>query len=132
MRYLGGNPVLKLPESAWEVGDTEEGVATVDLQILDPNGAPVNQQMMVRLFVCSDADCVSLVDTMPDGGVQTEVTKGAICGISVGVPVGIVYLITNGQGAARLQITESGTGTFYLGALLPDGSYIKSEAVVFS
>lgn len=100
-------------------------VVTVDVQLFDGFDDPL-QDTIALLFYLED-DQGDIEATGPDGGITA--TVGQV--IEPNYP-GTGLVITDGDGAAQLEIEDSGAAEFYLYLVLPDGTLVQSQAITFA
>ena len=112
------------------VGAEATNVIRATLQLKDANDANVASSRMIRAWL-SGVNTVpyATVATAPNGGVAIG-TKGAI--ITELVAEKVFLCTTDAAGALELDITDTGTPTFYLIVELPNGTLEISSAITFA
>lgn len=111
------------------IGAEDSDVINVAIQINDGHGDPVEVSKALHIYLAEDDAGLEPSATDPDGGVEIG-TDGALIALSLEPFLGL--LISDGAGAADLDIEESGAGTWYLVVVLPNGSLAISNAITFA
>ena len=97
-----------------QVGD----IITVAIQLEHPSDKePIDEQKAFYAYLTSDADGEVLAATAPDGG-WVKGSDGAIINL-VANKAGL--FLTNDEGLVEFDIEESGTKSFYLVMVMPEG-----------
>lgn len=118
----GGGIEIEFTVNA-QVGD----VIDVDIQV-NKNGAAVDEEYALGIWL-SDALPPDMNATPPNGG--TDSFGGGV--ILHEFITDIYFLIlADDTGAFTLQITDTGTPTFYLNVIVPDGTIESSGAITFA
>lgn len=107
------------------VGASDTG--TVAIQLVDHNGVDLAEAAVVTAYLADTADGLTPASADPDGGVAIG-TDGALMVGSVPV----MWLISEADGDIDLVLTESGTATWYLVIVLPNGKLAVSGAIVMT
>jgi hypothetical protein len=110
------------------VGAESTNVINVAIQINDGAGTAMAARMGFLMYLSDDVAGDSIVATAPDGGwaIGTD-------GLEIPVVTNKAsYFVSEADGDIDINITESGTDTFYLIVVLPDGSLVASGAITFA
>ncbi len=117
-------------DAAITVGVEATNVINVAVQLKsDKSQAALAARRHVRAYLSGVASGASIVGTAPNGGVAIG-TNGAI--LNQPVSGKIFELITDASGRFDLNLTESGTPTFYLVVVMPNGRLVISGAITFA
>jgi hypothetical protein len=111
------------------IGAEAANVINVALQLNDANGAAVAEAMNVQVFLSDNATGLDVTGTAPDGGIAIG-TDGDIIG-SLTANIALM-LQSEADGDIDIDITESGTDTWYLVVVLPSGKHVVSGAITFA
>lgn len=100
----------------------------VGVQAKDDNGNNIAAGVFLDAYLATDAAGLNPVATAPNGGVGA----GAVGKIIPLVADKAFKLITDATGKVDVDVTDSGTPTFYLVICLPDGSIQVTAALTFA
>lgn len=109
------------------VGASDTG--TVDIQLLDHNGNPLETVGVLRGYLSDDAAGASMAAAAPSGGIAAG-AEGVFSDDSGATA--IFTVITNADGVANLIVTEAAADTWYMALILPNGRVAVSGAIVFT
>ena len=131
---LGVIPRRKSPYASgpttvtWTMGAEAANAITVTGVVKGPNGRAL-ANTVIDVYVSGTAGGSDIVGTAPTGGVAIG-TYGKI--LASLVTNKMVKVRTDSSGRFTLNLTDSGTATFYLHAVLPDGTTSASGAITFA
>lgn len=108
------------------VGDEDNDVRAITIQLKDANGNDVDERTVVQAFVLADANGDAIVGTGGSTGIAIG-TDGAI--LSTVVAKKHFVLISEADGDIDLTWTDTGTEAAYLALLLPNGRLVISSAL---
>ena len=91
--------------------------------------ASVSEARVLTVFLSDDSGGIDIAATAPDGGIAAG-TNGVI--LDAPVANKLLTVQTAIDGTFDIDITDSGTPTFYVVAVLPNGKQVVSEAVTFA
>lgn len=103
-------------------------VVTVGIQLLDGNGDDLANVAGVYFYLSDDSGGSGVAATAPDGGIAIG-TDGTLAQVVAGK---CGWLISEADGDIDIEVTESGTDTFYLVLILPSGEIVVSDALTFA
>lgn len=127
--FLGNKSVeLKGYELVLTVGSEDTNVINVAGQLNDAQGNAVEEVAMLDFYLADDAAGTTPSGTAPTGGIAIG-TDGALIE-SVDNLSG--KIITEADGDFDIDITDTGTPTFYLVVQLPTGGLVISDAITFA
>lgn len=106
------------------VGAEVATVVTVNVQVNDPQGKPVQQRVALPLLLLADANGDAFTSTNYD--TIAAGTDGALLEL---VADKVLLGITEADGDLDVAITEAAASTCYLAAVLPDGRLAISGAI---
>jgi len=110
------------------VSAEDTNVVTVTIQLKNGIGANRSERTAVLAYLSDDANGDSVVATAPDGGVAIGTD-----GLAIPLVANKAFLlVSEADGDIDLEVTESGTDTFYLILILPNGDLIASDALTFA
>ena len=124
MNRLDGQPA----HVTWVVGSEGANTVNVALVLKDANGAACATRKCFPLFVSGTSDASSFVTTGPDGHIIAGLS-GAILSV---VTDKLYQIITNAAGSANINVVETSSATFYLAAVMPNGTVAVSSVLTFS
>jgi len=111
------------------VAAEDTDVVNVAIQLVDRlNGNEIGERVSIFAYLSDDANGDSIAATAPDGGVAIG-TDGLLI---PDVTSKSFRLISEADGDIDVDVTESGTDTFYLILVMPDGKLIPSGALTFA
>jgi hypothetical protein len=110
------------------VGVEAANAIAVGIQLKGTDGKNLSQRAAVRVYISGANTGAGLVGTAPTGGVAISVGN-TLSVLTAGKEVNVV---TDGNGAVTATLTDTGTPTFYVVVVLPDGSIAVSPAVTFA
>lgn len=118
-----------LIDAVMTVGAEAANAISVTIQLEDRlNGNTIGESVGIEWFLASDV-AGSTVASAPDSGAAAETSSGTLIEWTANV-AGLLF--TNSNGAAKLTLTHSSTGTWYLVLKMPDGKKMVSGAITFS
>jgi len=110
------------------VSAEDTNVVTVTIQLLNGLGGERTERTAVLAYLSDDANGDSVVATAPDGGVAIGTD-----GLAIPLVANKAFLlVSEADGDIDLEVTESGTDTFYLILVLPNGDLVASDALTFA
>ncbi len=110
------------------VGSESSNVINVAIQLKDAAGNDLAARGSILAYLSDDANGDSVAVTAPDGGVAIGTD-----GLAIELVAEKVFLMTSeSDGDIDLNITESGTDTWYLILVMPDGTLVASGAITFA
>ena len=111
------------------IGAEATNVINVGIQLTDSQGADIAIAGHVRAYLSDSSTGVGIAGTAPATSVAIG-TDGAI--IVADVAKLAWQLQSETDGDIDLNITETGTDTWYLVVILPDGRQVVSSAITFA
>ena len=120
---------FKVPVSAsFTIGAEATNVINVAVQLTDGNGDNIASQTTFYAYLSDDADGSSLAATAP----ATSVAIGTD-GIADVITTKLSWMLTTeSDGNVDIDITETGTDTWYLVCVMPLGNQVISGAITFA
>ncbi len=110
------------------IGTEATNAITVNVQVKDGNGGDIGERKALRWYLADDATGDAPAAAAPDGGIAAG-TDGALLEYVANLSG---TFITESDGDCDIVITESGTDTWYLVVILPNGSLAVSDAITFA
>lgn len=110
------------------VGTEATNVINVAIQLSDGNGDDLANVAGVYWYLSDDSGGDGISGTAPTGGVAIG-TDGKIAEV---VANKCGWLISEADGDIDINITDTGTPTFYLVLILPSGEVVVSGAITFA
>lgn len=110
------------------VGAEDTNVVNVAIQYEDVGGADLGVRGACLAYISDDANGDSIAATAPDGGWAIG-TDGLLIPV---VANKAAYLVSESDGDVDVDVTESGTDTFYVIVVLPNGELVASDALSFA
>ncbi len=121
--------VNKCKLADFTVGAEGSNIITVAIQLKDCRGNAVAERVSLPFFLSDDANGDSIVAT----GVTSLAAGTDGVFINDGVSAKSGRLVTEADGQADLAIEfTGGAKTLYLVLIMPDGSLVPSDAIVFA
>lgn len=114
--------------ASFTVGDEDSNAINVAVQLTDRAGVDLAEAAALPFYLSDDDAGQTPSGTAPDGGIAIG-TDGALIEHTDNV-AGLA--IFEADGALDIDITESGTETFYLNVVLPNGKIATSGAITFA
>lgn len=112
----------------YTIGAEAANAITINIQFNDAAGTAMATRSSLRFFLSDDANGDSIAATAPDGGIAAG-TDGFIEAITANKSF---FGFSEADGDLDVVITESGAATWYLIAIMPNGSYVASAAITFA
>ena len=110
------------------VAAEDSNTVAVSIQLEDGAGVELTDRASCLAYLSDDATGDSIAATAPDGGVAIGTD-----GLAIPLIAGKCFLLTSeATGDIDLVVTESGTATWYLILIMPDGSLIASDAITLA
>lgn len=103
-------------------------VVTVTIQLQDGNGDDLANVAGVYFYLSDDSGGSGVAATAPNGGIAIG-TDGTLAEVVSGKAG---WLISESDGDIDIEVTESGTDTFYLVLIMPSGEIVVSDALTFA
>lgn len=110
------------------VGTEAANVVNVAIQLEDGDGNALAARACVYAYISDDANGDSIAATAPDGGWAIG-TDGVLQPV---VANKSAFLVSESDGDIDVDVTESGTDTFYVIVVLPTGLLVASDALSFT
>lgn len=124
LNVLDGAPMA----AAFTVGTQASTTINVAIQLNDANGVALATRGSVLAYISDDANGDSIAATAPNGGWAIG-TDGLLIPI---VANKAAVLVSESDGDIDINVVESGTDTFYIIVVLPNGKLAASGALSFS
>lgn len=115
-------------EVDFTIGAEASDVINVALQLQSSN-EDLGERAAVLAYLSGDAEGDGVVGTAPTGGVAAG-TNGEV--IAELVADKVFVLKTDAAGDVDVDLTDTGTPTFHLVVVLPDGTLAVSDAITFA
>jgi len=115
-------------EATFVIGAEAANVINVGIQLNDGNAAALAARGSLFAYLSDDANGDSIAGTAPDGGWAIG-TDGVLIPV---VANKAAQLVSESDGDIDIDITESGTDTWYLILVMPNGTLVASEAITFA
>lgn len=110
------------------IGSEAANVINVGIQLNDADGVALATRGTVFAYLSDDANGDSITATAPDGGVAIGTD-----GVAIPVVANKAFqLVSETDGDIDIDITDTGTPTFYLIVVLPTGLLSASGAITFA
>ena len=109
------------------IGAEADNARAVAVQV-QYGAADVAAPVGLMAYLSDSADGGDVAGTAPSGGVAAG-TDGVLIPVVAGKAF---YLISEADGDIDITITETGTDTWYLVIVLPNGRLVVSEAISFA
>lgn len=113
---------------SYTIGTEATNAITVNVQVKDGNGGDLAERKALPYYLATNATGDTVATTAPNGGLAVG-TDGQV--IEWTANISGMY-ITESDGDCDIVITDSGTPTFYLVSVLPNGSLAVSDAITFA
>jgi hypothetical protein len=127
--FLGNKSIpVKSYDVEFTVGTEAANVINVAIQLNDPEGKALEEVGVLDFYLADDAAGLTPSTTAPTGGIAIG-TDGALIE-SVDNLSGT--MISEADGDIDIDITDTGTPTFYLVCRLPSGGLAISPAITFA
>jgi len=110
------------------VGSEAADVINVAVQLLDADDNEIAARGSVPFYLADDATGDTVTGTAPDGGIAIG-TDGAMIEWTANA-AGL--LVSEADGDIDIDMTESGTATWYLILVMPNGKLVASGAITFA
>lgn len=125
-----GSPGTGVADASITVGAEASGnVITCAIQLKEADGTDLATIGVVDVYVSDSATGDGVAASAPNGGMAAG-TDGAVVASIVANKV--LKMSSEADGDIDVQITDSGTPTFYLVVVLPDGTKVVSSAITFA
>lgn len=124
---LGSTTTYPVAAATFSVGAESSNVITVAVQLVDGMGDDVTERHVVRAYLSSDTagDAVA-----SDPGSWAAGTDGTLISEELDDLVGTWR--SEADGDIDVAVTSTGTSTFYLNVILPNGKTARSGAITFA
>ena len=113
---------------AFTVGTEATNAIAVNGVVYGPNGRAL-ADTVIDVYLSGTAGGADIVGTAPTGGMAIGTYGKILASI---VTNKMVKVKTDSSGRFTLTLTDSGTPTFYMIAVLPDGTTVASGAITFA
>lgn len=124
----GGMIVARSTTASFTVGVEGANAINVAFQIKNVLGANITAPLALEWYLASNATGLTKAPSAPNGGTAIG-TNGQLFEWTAEL-AGMI--VTNATGAADINITDSGTPTFYLVIVLPNKTLAISGAITFA
>ncbi|MCL4867798.1 MAG: hypothetical protein KJ063_02420 [Anaerolineae bacterium] len=125
---FGSHPKLKVA-ARFTVGTEAANAITVTVQLLDrQNGNEIHERVGMPWYLSGDANGDSIAGAAPTGGIAIG-TDGLLLEWTNNLS-GLV--VSEADGDIDVILTDTGTPTFYLVLVAPDGKLLVSGAITFA
>ena len=124
LNALNGMPL----DATIVVGTIAGDIINVTIQLEDADGADLAVRGSIQAYLSDDANGDSIAGTAPNGNVA--VGTDGLC-----IPLiadKFFQLTSEADGDIDLDIEDSGTPTYYLILILPNGKLLTSDAITFT
>lgn len=119
---------LKL-DATITVGAEATNAINVAVQFTDrDNGNEIGERVAVPFYLADDAAGDTPATTAPNGGIAIG-TDGALIELAANLS-GLA--VSESDGDLDITLTDTGTPTFYLILVMPDGKLVPSGAITFA
>lgn len=124
-----GGQIGRIGSASFTIGSESSDTINVAIQLSDPEGDDFDEFGFVWAYLSGDSGGDGVVSTAPTGGVSIG-TDGSI----IEEPTsGKTFLLqSENDGDIDVDITDTGTPTFHLVVILPDGTKAVSGAITFA
>lgn len=127
--FFGNSSLEMKPVTAvFTVGTEATNVINVAIQLNDQEGKALSEVTALDFYLADDAAGLTPSSTAPTGGIAIG-TDGALIE-SVANLSGT--MVSEADGDIDIDITDTGTPTFYLVVRLPQGGLAISDAITFA
>lgn len=117
-------------DASFTIGTESGNVINVAVQLKkDKAQTSLAERRMVQCYLSGAATGASIVGTAPNTSLAIG-TNGAI--LNEEVTDKLFKVITNASGQFDINISDSGTPTFYLVVVMPNGRLVVSSAITFA
>lgn len=123
-----GGSIGRVCGATFTIGDEAANSINVGIQLTDAAGSDLDERCTVLAYLSDDANGDSVAATAPDGNVAVG-TDGVLIPV---VADKAFYLTSEADGDIDLDVGETGTDTWYLIVVLPDGTLVASDAITFA
>ena len=118
---------LLLSNAVFTVGTKTGDTIQIGVQLKNRSGSNLSSSMSVRAYLSDSVDGTTIITDAPNGG--WDIGNQGLMIPSIEDKFGT--FITNNTGFFNIDITETGTKTFYLVVILPLGNLKISSAISF-
>lgn len=114
--------------ASFTIGTENTNAINIAVQLQDANANNAYEHVSLFCYLSDDANGNSIATSAPTGGVVIGTN-----GLAIPVVTNKAFQVTSeSDGSFDLTITDSGTPTFYLVLVMPDGSLVVSGAITFA
>ena len=125
-----GGKIGRVGGVTFVIGTEGSNIINVGIQLEQPDGTDLDEVVCVRAFLSDASTGIGLTAGVPDGSVAIG-TDGAI--IETTLTDGSWLLQSEVDGDIDIDINDvTGTPTWYLVVILPDGTQVVSDAITFA
>lgn len=124
-----GTPAAGVGGATIAVGTEAANVINVAIQLEQPDGTDLATIGVVDVYLSDDSGGDGVATTAPTGGIAIG-TDGAV--LASVVTNKVLKVSSESDGDIDLDITDTGTPTFYLVVVLPNGEKVISGAITFA
>lgn len=117
---------LPTDNSTVVAGAEDTNVVNVVITLKNAADAAISSSKIVHAYLSDASTGVGVAATAPDGGVAVGASGSVLAEV---VADKVFILESTAAGLITLDVTESGTDTFYLVLLLPNGEKVVSNAI---
>lgn len=116
-------------DAKFTVGAEAANVINVAIQLKDrDNGSELAERTAIPFYLATDANGDTPASTAPTGGIAIG-TDGVMIEWAANLSG---MLISEADGDIDIDLTDTGTPTFYLVLVMPDGKLAVSSAITFA
>lgn len=110
------------------IGSESSDTINVAVQV-EQEDQSLSERTSFIAYLSGDAEGDGVVGTAPTGGVSAGTNGQVLTEIETDK---VLLLKTNASGSVDIDLTDTGTPTFHLVVIEPDGSITASDAITFS
>lgn len=117
-------------DASFTIGTEATNVINVAVQLKsDKSQASLAARRNVRVYLSGASTGATVVGTAPTGGAAIGTNGAVIAAITAGK---VLDIVTDASGRFDLNITDTGTPTFYMVVVMPNGRLVVSSAITFA
>lgn len=117
---------FKIDDVEFTIGAEASNAINVAMQFKS-RGEDAAERVSAKAYITTDAEGDNITASAPTGGAAIGTN-----GLAIPLIAGKAFqLVSNASGQVDLTITDTGTPTFYLAVVLPDGGLKVSDAITF-
>jgi hypothetical protein len=108
--------------------ETGGNTINVAIQLTDPTGANLAKSAALVAYLSDDAAGLSITATGP----STETAIGTDGDLGVLLTKKVYLFVSEADGSIDVDVVESGSATWYLVLVMPNGSLVVSDAIAIT